>query len=190
MTQKFLLTRLLFLAICVLGLSDPAMAMGRHVHFVDSNYEGKVIKGQPVGEKGTRFWHETQDFRIIISYPAAHRIKTRPLPPHWITLQVGNVTPKRIKFRLIEWKLLRPSGEKIPMRYEHEGGEEVYLKKVFDGNGFPNAFYCDIPKDVDQLTLDFKIEILKEDGASEIVERTIPLKRTYFKTSFFEGLFP
>jgi hypothetical protein len=102
-----------------------------------------------------------------------------------MTLQVGGLVLKDISFKIIHWKLVDQNGREIPLRYgiTNQGSP---LQKEFKANGIPVDFFSDIPKDVDQLTLEFKIEIKTPSGV-EMLERKIPLKRAYFKTSFFEG---
>lgn len=168
--------------VAVVFHSQEGFAMGRHVHFVDSNYEGKAIKGQPVGEKGTRFEYETSNYSVFINYPADHRVKW-PLKQR-MTLQVGNYPPVEVTFKVIHWKLIDQNGREIPLKYGITDRGD-FLQKEFVANDIPLDFFSDIPGDINQLTLEFKIEIKTPSGV-EILEKKIPLKRAYFKTTFSE----
>lgn len=170
--------------------AQEGYAMAKHVHFVDQKYEGGVLKGQPVGQTGTAWWFRVHGFSIRIKYPAAHRVKL-PLK-QWFTLQVTDLSVSNGEFELLEWVLEDPSGNPVKMLFSDINGgntseENVYRERKIKALGFPIPFYTDIPKDVDELVLKFKIKLEAKDGESHIVEESIPLHRAYFKPSIWES---
>lgn len=174
----------------IVGWTRESFAMAKHVHFVDSDYEGKVIKGQPNGDKGTRRWYKTSDFIMFIDYPADHRTDW-PLK-QWVTVSIGPAQKERPRFKILKWRLIDEQNRDIPLQFgTKQGGPGVgneFFEQEFIGRGNSLVFFCDIPDSVKEITLEFKIEIKMDSGKVHVVEESIPLKRAYYKTSLFEGL--
>lgn len=172
------------LAMVAFNAEGFAMAK-RYTHFVDSNYEGKVIKGQPNGQKGTRWWYEHKDFFVIVNYPADHRAKW-PLK-QWVTLQVSTTDypKKKGTYKILGFGLVDDQGKEIPFKFEAKDLGD-YRNHEFKTYGMPIAFFTEIPKDVKSLILEFKIEVELTDGQTHIVEESIPLKRAHFEVGLFE----
>jgi len=183
---RFVKIYLLILLLIISGSNGQGFAMAKsHVHFVDSNYEGHVIKGQPDGQEGSRWHYKSDALSIFINYPADHRVSKWPLK-QWISLSILPLHAKRATFKFVKWELVDKTGFKIPMLFGVYEIEDSFYNNEHVAYGNPIPFYLNIPSDVQEATLNFKIEVKMRDGNVHIVEDSIPLKRVSFKVGPFD----
>lgn len=184
MKRGITINLIITLVLTIIAFNSEGFAMAkRHAVFVDKNYEGKIIKGQPNGHKGTRWWYDHKDFHVIVNYPVDHRTDW-PLK-QWMGVQVGDHPPQKGKFKILKWQLIANSGQKISVKFEVKEIDDPWNRE-FDTNAYPIAFFADIPKDVKDLMLDFKIQIKMQDGSVHVVEEKISLKKASFEVGLFD----
>ncbi len=177
----------IFPSVLIGGGYSFAMA-STHIHFVDESYQGKTIKGQPNGELGTRWNYKNGDINMMINYPEDHRVEKWPLKQYF-SFAVYSYE-KKGSFLLKKVDLFGANGESIKLFTINSdaviNGSE-YFPKSFSLND-SISFFCDIPENINRLTLAFEVEVVLESGNKEIISKQISLKRAKYKVSSWEGL--
>lgn len=191
---------LIFTLLVTLGVTSEAHAMGKHIHYIDETAPDKIYKietGYP-SDDWTRKVIEGEFYKVVIWYPKDHRNKKLPGKQSAL-FSIRSLGNEKITYQILNYEISNGAKnyvEKVTYDYDlkQKGYQDLseILNKSYETAGTRPSFniYSSIPSEETKVNIRFDIEVSSNDGKKARVSETIPLKRSYYQTSFWEGLRP